>query len=115
MELVFFLIAAAAVCSLRAAQADASLALLPKPLHVEQTTGRFVLNGDTVILVAKHSPDSANVGKQLAERLRRATGFKLPVTPYDGKPAIHNAILLLRKKTPPPRPKSTRWKRRPTA
>ncbi len=96
-----FLIVAAAVCSLRAAQADASLALLPKPLQVEQTTGRFVLNGDTVILVAKHWPDSANVGRQLAERLRRATGFKLPLTPYDAEPPIHNAILLLRKKALP--------------
>jgi hexosaminidase len=87
-------IVAAALCGLQTAHADTSMALLPKPLHMQQTTGWFALNGETVILVDKQSPDAAGVGKLLADRLRRATGLKLPVKRHNGKTATGNAILL---------------------
>jgi hexosaminidase len=82
------------------AYADTSIALVPKPLRMERTAGEFVLNRDTAILVDKDSPDAANVAKQLAERLRRSTAFALPVTPYDGKTATPNAVLLTTKDAP---------------
>jgi hexosaminidase len=88
------LIVAGSICGLQSAQADTSIALVPKPLQMERRAGQFVLNSGTVIFVDKDSADAANVGKQLAARIRRGMGFDLAVTPYDGKAAIQNAILL---------------------
>ncbi|MFZ1934063.1 MAG: beta-N-acetylhexosaminidase [Thermoguttaceae bacterium] len=88
---------AAAVCALQAAQAETPIALVPKPLHVERTPGEFVLSGDTVILVDKDSSDAATVGKLLAERLRRSTGFPMAVKQYDGTAATRGAIVLTNK------------------
>ena len=69
---------------LAAGAGDPPIALVPKPLRVEWAAGKFVLTPRTVILVDKDSADAANVARQLAERICRATGFKLAVTPYDG-------------------------------
>jgi hexosaminidase len=82
----------------RAAEADDSLALLPQPLRMERKAGAFALNRDTAILIDKGFADAANVGKQLAERIRGSTGFHLAVTPMDGKTVIHNAIVLTAEK-----------------
>jgi hexosaminidase len=92
-----FLIVAGGICGLQKAQADTSLALVPKPQKIERRAGRFVLNSRTAILVDKGSADAANVAKQLSDRIRLATGFDLTVTPYDGKAATRNAILLTTK------------------
>jgi hexosaminidase len=97
---VFFIVVAAIHAS-QTARADTPITLLPKPLHVERGAGEFVFNRDTVILVDRDSPNEANVGKQLAERIRRATGFDLPVKPYDPTGPIQNAVLLIRKKARP--------------
>ncbi len=81
----------------RAVAADESLALLPQPLRVERKAGAFALNRDTAILIDMGFADAASVGKQLADRIRRSTGFRLPVTPWDGKTATDNAIVLTAK------------------
>jgi hexosaminidase len=73
---------------------NAPLSLLPQPLRIERKDGAFVLKKDTKILVEKDSADAANVGKQLAERLNRSTGFDLQVSPSDAKSAVSNAILI---------------------
>jgi hexosaminidase len=91
---------AACLWSSQPTQAETPTALVPKPLRIEQRSGKFVLNGNTVILVDKDSADAANVAKLLAERIGRSTGFRLAVTPYDGKTAIRNAILLTAQNAP---------------
>ena len=58
---------------------------------------RLALNRDTAILFDKGFADAAGVGKQLAERIRRSTGFNPAVTPWDGKTATQNAIVLTAK------------------
>jgi hexosaminidase len=77
--------------------ADESIALVPQPLRIERRAGEFVLNNDAAILVDKNSADAARVGQQLAERIRRSTGFNMAVTPFDGNTATHNAIMLTAK------------------
>jgi hexosaminidase len=81
----------------QAVEADQSLALLPQPLRVERKAGAFALNRDTAILIDKRFADAAHVGKQLAERIRRSTGFNLAVKPWDGQTATDNAIVLTTK------------------
>ena len=55
------------------------------------------MNRDTAILIDKGFADAAGVAKQLAARIRRGTGFDLAVTPWDGKTATQNAIVLTAK------------------
>jgi hexosaminidase len=81
-------------------QAETPAALVPKPLRIEQRDGKFSLNADTVILIDKDSADAANAAKLLAERIGRSTGFRLAVTPHEGKTAVRNAILLTMQKSP---------------
>ena len=74
--------------------AEKPLSLIPLPLKVERKTGEFTINSDTAILVTKDSADMANVGKLLAERIKKGTGFDLKVSPTDSINAVPNAILL---------------------
>jgi len=72
----------------------APISLLPQPSRIERKEGAFVLKKDTKILVEKDSADAANVGKQLAERLKRGAGLDLQVSPFNAKTAVSNAILI---------------------
>ena len=56
--------------------------------------GRFVLAEATAIFVDKDSPDAGKVGRQLAERINRGTGFKLTAVPSDAAVPTNNAVLL---------------------
>ena len=94
------LIAVVGAWNSQPAQASPPIALVPKPLRVEWAAGKFVLTPRTIILADKDSADAANVARQLAKRLCRATGFKLAVTPYDGRNSTRNAILLTTKDAP---------------
>ncbi len=76
--------------------ANATISLVPKPMQIEQKPGEFSLDANTAILVDKDSPDAANVGRQLAERIERATGYVLKVSPGDGGDA-RNAIVVTSK------------------
>ena len=78
----------------RAIWADQPIALVPRPLQMERKAGEFTLNHDTAILVDEDSTDAANVGRLLAERIRRSTGLDLTMAPLDCKADAHNAILL---------------------
>ena len=91
------LLVAAGLLSGPAVEAGESLALLPQPLRVERKAGAFALNRDTAILIDKGFADATGVAKQLAARIRRGTGFDLAVTPWDGKTATQNAIVLTAK------------------
>ena len=67
------------------------ITLFPQPLQLEVKPGRFTINRHTRIFAA----DSA-IGELLAEYLRPATGFGLPVHPLndDNLADARNAILL---------------------
>ena len=95
--IVVFLTLACIFSTTQTAEADRPIALVPQPLRMERKSGDFTLNSNTVVLFDKDSTDAANVANQLAERIRRSTGFKLAATPSDGKTATDNAILLTAK------------------
>jgi hexosaminidase len=73
------------------------LALLPQPSRVVRYDGAFPLTPETTIVVDQDSPDAANVGRMLAERINRSTGFAMTVTKSDVTGTIPNAILLTTK------------------
>ncbi|MGW8256991.1 MAG: glycoside hydrolase family 20 zincin-like fold domain-containing protein, partial [Thermoguttaceae bacterium] len=53
-----------------------TLALVPKPVHLQQKQGNFELNSKTVIFASKGADDEA---RKLAESLRITTGYPLPI------------------------------------
>ena len=63
------------------------ITLFPQPQQLERKPGQFTLNADTRILA-----DDRKLGERLAEYLRPATGFSLPVSGLDG--ASENVIIL---------------------
>jgi hexosaminidase len=60
--------------------------LIPKPLAVEATGGTFTITAATQIVIAPATDAVRAIGELLAERLRPATGFSLPV--IDANPAL---------------------------
>jgi hexosaminidase len=96
-KIAALLIVAGGLWTLPPVKADTPIALVPKPLKIEQRAGNFLLDRHVAILVDKDSAAAADVGKLLAERIARATGFKMAVTPYDETTATSNAILLTTK------------------
>ncbi len=71
------LIALLLLCGSAATLAAELPALIPAPVAVEQRAGEFKLDASTRITV--RSPELKAEAEALAQRLRRATGFKLPV------------------------------------
>ncbi|MDI4635408.1 family 20 glycosylhydrolase [Pelomonas sp. V22] len=74
------------LCSSAAVMAAELPALIPAPVAVEQRAGEFKLDAGTRIAV--QSPELNAEAEALAQRLRRATGFKLPI---DHGKATHGA------------------------
>ncbi|MDM4766202.1 family 20 glycosylhydrolase [Pelomonas sp. SE-A7] len=67
-------------------------ALIPVPVSMERQAGEFRINAATRIAVA--APELDEVAEGLAQRLRRATGFKLPVDKGQPKSVAANRILV---------------------
>jgi hexosaminidase len=65
---------------------DLPLTLVPLPAHVARTGGSFLLGPKTVIAVMPKPADLA-IGTMLAQRLRVATGYAVPVKINDGDSA----------------------------
>ena len=74
--------------------AGSSIAIIPKPLKIEETPGKFAIDARTRILVDKKSGTLGDVATFLAGELRRATGFPLPVVLDAEVKGAKNAILL---------------------
>ena len=55
--------------------------LIPKPVLIKPAVGVFTLNADTRIYVDPPTPEVIAIGEYLAEKLRPATGYALPVLP----------------------------------
>jgi hexosaminidase len=62
-------------------------AVIPRPVSAAPDDGFFDLAAETVIGVRSGTPEALPVARQLAEALRPATGFGLPVRTAEGEPA----------------------------
>lgn len=74
--------------------AQAELNVIPRPVSVEVREGSFALRPQTEILVEPECPELRGVGQWLADFLRRATGFRLPVVSPRDRDAAGLAIVL---------------------
>jgi len=77
-------------------RAPAFPAIVPKPLAVAPGRGAFELTRDTRIVLGRGDAAARPVGRLLAETLRPATGFRLPVATVRGAPADGDVGLVLR-------------------
>ncbi|MGB9777257.1 MAG: family 20 glycosylhydrolase, partial [Anaerolineae bacterium] len=67
--------------------------LIPRPVSVALGNGRFLLTASTRITVNPGTPELLAVGTYLAERLRPATGYDLPVEAVAGAPPPNSIYL----------------------
>lgn len=61
--------------------------VIPKPVSVRSTGNTFILTAGANIHVEPDTPEITAIGRYLADRLRPATGFALPVLAATGSPA----------------------------
>ena len=69
--------------------------IIPHPKSLVRGDGSFALAEDTRIYVAPATVEVLNIGHYLAERLRPATGYALPIEPIAGPPAFGHIYLTL--------------------
>jgi hexosaminidase len=67
--------------------------VIPRPVAATATGGTFTLAADTQIYVHPAGDELIAIGQALAERLRPATGYALPVLPAEGAPTAGNIYL----------------------
>ena len=72
---------------------EALQSIIPKPSSVVATEKTFALAKTTGIFVDEGSEEISHIGQYLADRLRLATGFDLPVSTSTGKSVPHNIYL----------------------
>jgi hexosaminidase len=77
-------------------RAPAFPALVPKPLAVAPGKGAFELTREARIVLGREDDGARPVARLLAETLRPATGFRLPVTTVRGAPTDGDVALALR-------------------
>jgi hypothetical protein len=85
-----------------------AIAVIPRPVSVALTGETFTLTAETQILVEPDRPELLAVGQYLAERLRPATGYPLPVQTATGAPPPNSIYLTTSAATP-------RWGKRDTS
>jgi hexosaminidase len=69
--------------------------IIPYPMSVAAGDGSFTFTEHTRVYVAPATLEILNIGSYLAERLRPATGYALPVEPIAGPPASEHIYLTL--------------------
>jgi hexosaminidase len=67
--------------------------IIPKPVSAQAAGGAFSLTAGAGIFVEPATPELTAIGEFLAEKLRPATGFALPVAETNGAPAAGNIYL----------------------
>lgn len=75
------------------ASPPSAVTVIPKPASVKAMGGRFVLGPGAAIRLIPDTKEISAIGRYLAERLRPATGFALPIKPADSAP-MRGEILL---------------------
>jgi hypothetical protein len=74
----------------------AAMNIIPKPLKTELIEGAFTLNPSTVIIRPDNSDEIQWFCNDLAQRLRQATGYALPISDSQHDAIPQDAILLTR-------------------
>lgn len=69
--------------------------VIPQPLALAPERGSFALGPSARVVVRSSSPEAGRVAELLAARLRRATGYPLPVSVSRGGPASGDISLAL--------------------
>jgi hexosaminidase len=69
--------------------------VIPRPVSVSAGSGNFILASTTGIYVQPGTDEAMAVGQYLADHLRPATGYSLPVRAASGAPAGGNITLTL--------------------
>lgn len=69
--------------------------IIPKPALLTPNEGRFDLAQDTRIYITPANVEVMTIGEYLADRLRPATGYPLPVTPAASAPTFGHIYLAL--------------------
>jgi hexosaminidase len=67
--------------------------LIPKPLSAESAPGGFALTAPAGIFVQSGDAEAKAIGQYLADRLKPATGYALPVRETSGAPGAGNIYL----------------------
>ncbi|HZY42161.1 MAG TPA: beta-N-acetylhexosaminidase, partial [Anaerolineae bacterium] len=67
--------------------------LIPKPVLIQPSSGAFAVTADTRIYVDPPTPEVIAIGEYLAEKLRPATGYALPVMAATDTPTTGNIYL----------------------
>jgi hexosaminidase len=75
---------------------EAAMNIIPKPLKTELIGGAFTLNPSTVIIRPDNSDEIQWLCNDLAQRLRQATGYALPISDSQHDAIPRDAILLTR-------------------
>ncbi len=76
------------------AASNMDAALIPLPASIEPAAGQFTLTGSAGIFVDPPTPELTAIGQYLADRLKPATGYKLPVTAQASSAPAAGGILL---------------------
>ncbi|MFQ5637594.1 MAG: beta-N-acetylhexosaminidase [bacterium] len=71
------------------------VSIIPQPLEVSQQPGIFSLSPQTKIIVVADNPSAREVASYLAEFVKAATGYQIPVTSSVDASAIERAIALI--------------------
>jgi hexosaminidase len=58
--------------------------IIPRPTNLSRGNGVFTLNSDTSIYIDPFNPELVSIGQYLADKLKKATGYKLPVVAATG-------------------------------
>jgi hexosaminidase len=67
--------------------------LIPRPMEMHPAPGAFNLTAGAAIYVEPATPELTAIGRYLAEKLKPATGYELPVREAHGAPAAGNIYL----------------------
>jgi hexosaminidase len=70
------------------------LSLVPVPVSVEPLPGKFLIDGRTSIAVDVNAPPLREIGKFLVSRLRKSTGYPLPLDTGASQRVSPNMIFL---------------------
>lgn len=71
-----------------------SISIIPRPMKVTETAGRFTLTPETAILTAGRGKAIGQLARQAAAILRPATGYALPIGQAKNDALTPNTILL---------------------
>lgn len=80
----------------------AKSSIIPKPVSISATGEYFALKSHSAIYIMGESPELKQIGQQLAEKLKLATGYKIEVRNTIRTPSTGNICLSLSEKNSEP-------------